>query len=82
MLLVLFAFLTQYLQARAMYLCSPALILPFSYFTVILGLLIDVLVFDARYNWLMVIGMIMASVGLFSKFILLYLQSDQSKTHQ
>lgn len=79
-LLVLFAFLTQYLQAKAMYLCSPALILPFSYFTVIMGLIIDVFVFNAKYNGLMIIGMIMASTGLFSKFLLLYVQPDSNKT--
>lgn len=73
MLVVLFAFLTQYLQAKAMYLCSPALIMPFSYFSVIVGFLIDLLVFEAKYNGIMMIGMVMASFGLFSKFVVLYM---------
>lgn len=72
--LVLFAFGTQFLQTKAMYLCSsPALILPFSYVSVIFGLVMDVFIFDSKYNGLMIVGMIMASAGLLSKFILLYL---------
>jgi hypothetical protein len=73
--MTIFAFGCQFLQTKAMFLCSsPALILPFSYVSVIFALLIDVIVFNAIYNYLMIIGMIMSSAGLFSKFILLYLE--------
>ncbi len=72
LLLVLFAFLTQYLQAKAMYMSTPALIMPFSYFSVIVGFIIDVFVLDAKYNLMKIIGMMLASFGLFSKFIVLY----------
>lgn len=71
LLLVLFAFLTQFTQAKAMYMCTPALLMPFSYVSVIFGFLIDLIVFDAKYNGLKIIGMIMASFGLFSKFLVL-----------
>jgi drug/metabolite transporter (DMT)-like permease len=72
--MVIFAFGAQFLQTKAMFLCSsPALILPFSYVSVIFALLLDVFVFGAVYNGLMVIGMAMASVGLFTKFILHHL---------
>jgi drug/metabolite transporter (DMT)-like permease len=72
--IVLFAFGTQFLQTKAMFICSsPALVLPFSYVSVIFGLLLDVLIFDAVYNGLMIVGMIMASAGLFTKFILLHI---------
>lgn len=74
LLMVMFAFFTQYLFAVALYLCSPALITPFSYFSVIVGFLIDLVVFDAQYNALKVIGMCMASLGLFSKFVTLYIK--------
>jgi hypothetical protein len=65
--------MTQYFLAKAAYLCSPALIMPFSYISVIVGFVIDILLFDAQYTWLMMIGMVMASIGLFSKFVALYL---------
>lgn len=72
--MVVAAFLTQLFQTKSIFLCPPALIMPFNYVSVIVGLLIDVFVLGATYNWLMVVGLIMASAGLFSKFILLYLE--------
>ena len=78
-LMVIFSFSTQYFQAKAMFLCKPALVMPFSYFSVILGFVLDTLVFDAKYNGLMVIGMVMASVGLFSKFVALYFEQGQQE---
>lgn len=70
--MVLFAFLTQFCLARATFMCSPALVMPFSYVSVIAGFIIDILLFDAQYGWVMILGMCMASIGLFSKFIALY----------
>ena len=46
--------------------------MPFGYFSVVLGMILDVFLFNAKYNAIMVVGMVMASIGLFSKFILLY----------
>jgi hypothetical protein len=39
--------MAQYFLAKAAFLCSPALIMPFSYISVIIGFVIDVLLFDA-----------------------------------
>lgn len=75
-LMVIFAFGTQFFQAKALFLCKPALILPFSYCSVILGFALDTLLFDAKYNGLKIVGMVMASGGLFSKFIALYFDDD------
>lgn len=71
-ILVIVSFLVQLLQTKALYLSSPALIMPFGYFSVVLGMILDVFLFNAKYNAIMVVGMVMASIGLFSKFILLY----------
>ena len=77
--MVIFSFSTQYFQMKAVFLCKPALVMPFSYFSVILGFVLDTLVFDAKYNGLMVVGMVMASVGLFSKFVALYFEQGQKE---
>ena len=79
LLMVIFSFSTQYFQMKAVFLCKPALVMPFSYFSVILGFVLDTLVFDAKYNGLMVVGMVMASVGLFSKFVALYFEQGQQE---
>ena len=72
-----FAYLAQYMRVRSVYMCSPALIMPFNYLTVIFGLLFDVLVFGAHYDWKSIIGMTLASAGLLSKFILLKFQGNK-----
>lgn len=71
-LFVAFSFLLQISIAKALYLSSPAVVMPFSYVSVIFGLVIDLVIYDAKYNWLMIIGMVMASGGLFTKFIMLH----------
>lgn len=72
--LVILAFLGQYFKVKSVYMCSPALIMPFNYLTVILGLLIDLVVFDSHYNWMIIMGMALASCGLLSKFIMIKFQ--------
>lgn len=62
----------QYLTAKAMYLCTPAFIMPFNYVAVIFGVFLDYFFYDAQYNGFIIIGMLMASGGLFSKFVLAY----------
>ena len=64
------AFITTYLRVKAFYLSSPALVLPFGYVTVVLGMSIDILVLDADYNLITILGMALTSTGLFSKLIL------------
>lgn len=71
-LLILFAFGANYLKTISFFLCYPAIVLPFNYLTIIFGLIIDLLVFSSKsYNILIVLGMILAGCGLFSKFLLL-----------
>ena len=72
-LMVAFSFLTQYFRAKSLFLCSPALVQPFSYLTVIMGILFDILFLGSSYDILMVLGVVMTSIGLFSKLILLKL---------
>ena len=69
--MTLFAFTTQYLRVKTFYLTSPAMVLPFSYFTVLLGLVVDILFYGAEYNLLMILGISLTSIGLFSKLIVL-----------
>lgn len=44
------------------------------------GIFIDLVIFDAQYNALKVIGMCMASLGLFSKFLALYIKWNEPAT--
>ena len=76
LLMTMFSFCTQYCRARSVYLCSPALVQPFSYLTVVLGIIFDVFIYGADYNLMMVAGMCLTSVGLFSKLILLKCMSN------
>lgn len=76
----LFAFLNQFYRAKAIFLCSPALVLPFNYLTVIFGVFVDIVFFDSSYSALKIFGMILASFGLFSKFILLYIQNNKEQS--
>ena len=69
--MVLFSFLTQYTRALSVRSCSPALVQPFSYLTVILGMGLDYIFLDTDYNLLMTIGVLLASLGLFTKLIML-----------
>jgi hypothetical protein len=70
--MLVFAMGAQYTRAKAYFMCYPALVMPFNFLTIIFGLLIDILVFDSKkYNITIIIGMALASLGLFSKFIIL-----------
>lgn len=74
-LMIIFAFVSHYLKTISFYMCYPAIVLPFNYLTIIFGLIIDLLVFSSKsYNILIVLGMILAGCGLFSKFLLLRLK--------
>lgn len=77
--MVFFGFLTQYLTAVTVYMCEPALVMPFLYFTVVFGFLIDHFFFKIEYNSLKIIGMCLASLGLFLKFVSLYWKKGEKK---
>jgi hypothetical protein len=76
----LFAYLAQWFRVKSIFLCTPALVLPFNYLNVILGLLVDILIFNSHYNWIIIVGMGLSSAGLFSKFILLKINQEKKKS--
>jgi len=59
--------------------CSPVLIQPFNYLGVLLGVLVDITFFDIKYNLLTYVGVGLTSLGLFSKFFLLYFKTAKQK---
>ena len=65
-----FATLTQYTRVKAVYLSQPSKIMPLQYISVIVGMLLDITVFDAKYNGLMVMGAIFTSCGLLTKLFI------------
>ena len=62
--------ISQFSEIKAATLNRPSATMPFSYISVIVGMLVDVLVFSSEYNGLMVLGALMTSMGLFSKLII------------
>ena len=77
--MVVFALFNQFFRTKAIYLCTPALVLPFNYLTIIFGVFLDIFFFGETYGGLKLFGILLASFGLFSKFILLYMHQHQSK---
>lgn len=75
--MAIFSFASQYLRTKSIYMCSPALVMPFNYFAVIFGLILDILAFNSHYNATIILGMILSCMGLFSKFILLYIRKKE-----
>lgn len=76
-LMVIFAFASDYLRTISYFMCYPAIVLPFNYITIIFGVIIDLLVFEIKnYNFLIILGMLLSACGLFSKFLLLRFKLD------
>lgn len=71
--MITFAFASQYLKAKSVYMCSPALVMPFSYLSVIIGLILDIWIFRSHYDYFAIIGMILSCLGLLSKFVMIYI---------
>ena len=67
-LTVFVAFMAQYTRLKAVYLVKPSDVIPFSYVGIISSLLIDIFVFDSSFNAFSIVGILMTSVGLFTKF--------------
>jgi drug/metabolite transporter (DMT)-like permease len=78
-LTVLFSYSSQYIRTWSVFMCSPALIQPFNYLGVVFGIIVDVLVFDIHYNLTTFLGVMLTSIGLFSKFLLLFAKKTKSK---
>ena len=66
-LFLFFSFMGQLLLYMANSLESPSKIMPFGYIGVIAGLLSDIFLFDESFNWLMLLGIALTSIGLLTK---------------
>jgi drug/metabolite transporter (DMT)-like permease len=48
---------------------KPSFIMPFGYITIVVGTILDYLVFGQRVDWLVIVGMVLTSSGLMVKLI-------------
>lgn len=67
--LVAFAYLTQNLVTRAIYLKKASYIMPFGYISIVVAFISDIVFFDASFDWISILGMILTSAGLLSKLL-------------
>lgn len=77
--MITFAFVSQYLKAKSVYMCSPALVMPFSYLSVIVGLALDIWIFKSHYDTLTIVGMVLSCFGLLSKFVMIYIVKKEQE---
>lgn len=68
-LFVASAFISHYTRVKSVYLIKPSYVTPFSYVSVITGMMVDVIIFKSDYNLLMIVGAIFTSCGLLIKLI-------------
>lgn len=66
---VVFALFTQYMLFAATSLKKPSYTMPFGYVAIIVSFTADLLIFDIKFNLLQVVGILLTSVGLLSKYI-------------
>jgi drug/metabolite transporter (DMT)-like permease len=81
LLAVLLSYTSQYIRTWSVYMCSPALIQPFNYLGVVFGIIVDVVIFDISYNAITFVGVMLTSLGLFSKFLLLLFAKKSKEQH-
>ena len=67
--LVVFAFITQNLMTRAVYLKKASYIMPFGYFAIVLACIVDTTIFGNHLDFLAYIGILLTSSGLLSKLV-------------
>lgn len=67
--LVMFAYCTQNLITRAIYLKKASYIMPFGYISIVVAFISDIVFFSANFDWVSIVGMLMTSAGLLSKLI-------------
>ena len=67
--LVLFALFTQYMIFTATSLKRPSHTMPFGYVTIVTTISADLFIFNIKFDLLQVIGIVLTSVGLLSKFL-------------
>lgn len=61
-------YVTQLTRVLSTFHLKPSLVMPLSYVTVIVGMIVDITVFSANYNVYMILGAILTSCGLLTKF--------------
>lgn len=64
------AYINQNCQTRATLLKKASYIMPFGYISIVLACISDILIFDAHFDWLAILGMVLTSCGLLSKFLI------------
>ena len=67
--IIVFAFITQFLNYLANALLRPSLVMPLGYVCVVVGFLSDVYLFGTDFGILPVLGILMTSAGLLSGYL-------------
>ena len=65
---VIGAYIAQYSRLKAVFLVKPSDVVPFSYSGIIASLAIDIFVYDSNFNTFSIVGILLTSIGLFTKF--------------
>ena len=68
-LMVVFGYAFQFMNTRANFLKKPSLVGPFAYTSVIVGCIADILIFNVSFDFFTILGIFLASFGLFAKWI-------------
>lgn len=68
--LVFFAYLTQNLITRAIYIKKASYIMPFGYIGIVVAFVFDLIFYDISFDWLSILGMILTSTSLLSKLLI------------
>lgn len=62
-------FISQWTRIKSATYVKPSVVMPMQYISVLLGMSVDILIFEEEYNFLTFIGAMMTSCGLLIKFI-------------
>lgn len=73
-LIILFAYGSNFLRIKALFLRKPSEVMVFNYTGIIYSILIDVLVFDNHLDFYQNLGVLMTSAGLLSQVLFDYYQ--------
>jgi drug/metabolite transporter (DMT)-like permease len=66
---VMFSYLMQWFLSKATLLRPASYIMPFGYIGIVVSAISDVIMFGEHFDWVSIVGMIMASGGLLVKLI-------------
>lgn len=70
LLLILLALVAQYMIFAATTLKKPSYTMPLGYLGILVSFLADIFYFGVKFNFLSVLGLILTSIGLLSKFLI------------